>query len=107
MAAMNHKGGRVVWCASCGAWIKVPGIYRPVCQECGSPIKTFRCTRCGHEWKPKDPRRIPDRCPQCNNPYAFYTRVRTVAAPPPVVRPRREDIRPEPSPAAGQRGEEA
>lgn len=87
MAKNSKQGDRVVWCAQCAVWFKAPGGWKPFCPKCGSPIRVFKCTRCGHEWKPRDPRVIPKTCPQCCSPYAFYTRVRAVARDPPTARP--------------------
>lgn len=83
----THQGDRVVWCAQCAVWFKAPAGWKPFCPKCGSPIRVFKCTRCGHEWEPKDVRKIPGTCPGCNSPYAFYTRVRAVPSEPPKARP--------------------
>ena len=83
----THQGDRIVWCAQCAVWFKAPGGWKPFCPKCGSPIRVFKCCRCGHEWEPRDPRVIPGTCPGCNSPYAFYTRVRAVARDPPKARP--------------------
>ncbi len=73
---MAKQGQRVVWCEPCDMWFKAPAPYTGVCPRCGSPVKVFKCTRCGHEWKPRRPMRIPGSCPKCCSPYAFYTRTK-------------------------------
>lgn len=70
------RGERVVWCEPCGMWFKAPS-YTGVCPRCSSPVRVFRCTRCGSTWRPRDPLRIPETCPRCCSPYAFYTRTRS------------------------------
>lgn len=73
---MAKQGQRVVWCEPCGMWFKAPAPFNGVCPRCGTPVKVFRCTRCGERWKPRNPKRIPGSCPRCCSPYAFYTRVK-------------------------------
>jgi len=29
----------------------------------------FRCSRCGHEWVPREPEQQPQTCPKCKSPY--------------------------------------
>ena len=29
----------------------------------------YRCTRCGHEWLPREKGREPRVCPKCKSPY--------------------------------------
>lgn len=29
----------------------------------------YKCSRCGYEWFPEDPKNIPVKCAGCNSPY--------------------------------------
>lgn len=40
-------------------------------------ISKWRCTRCHHEWIPKQ-ERAPKVCPACNSPYWNIERQRTI-----------------------------
>ena len=75
------KGRMVVWCADCRVWspVREPterAPYMNVCPRCGRWLRTWRCTRCGHEWTPRTPMRPSRVCPGCKSPY--WNRERTL-----------------------------
>lgn len=68
----------LVWCARCDMYFKVTrSRYKGVCTKCNNLVTTFRCTRCGATWVPKDPRVLPGTCARCSSPYFASQRVRT------------------------------
>ncbi|MCW6159521.1 MAG: hypothetical protein LVQ95_00320 [Candidatus Micrarchaeales archaeon] len=36
----------------------------------------FICSRCGHEWISRDPKKFPLTCPKCRSPYWNRQRIR-------------------------------
>ena len=63
---MQSDTRNMYWCAACGDWFLSEV---PVCTRCSLPMSHHRCTRCGHEWRPRDMNTIPGSCPKCKSPY--------------------------------------
>lgn len=71
------RGSLALWCDSCGEHVDIDiGEFKGCCPGCGAPIMKQKCIRCGYEWWPKDPTRLPGTCPKCKSPYYNRRRVK-------------------------------
>lgn len=72
----HRKSMMVLWCDACRRFVPTPGGYNGYCAACGRPLLKLRCTRCGTEWFPRNPLKLPKTCanPNCKSPY--YNRER-------------------------------
>lgn len=69
---MNKKGLLMIWCNSCGKYIRMhDSQFTGVCPLCGSLFIRMRCTRCGHKWNLRDPGKLSGTCPNpaCKSVY--------------------------------------
>lgn len=58
-----------IWCRHCGMFLRMEqSRFNGSCPRCTRAIDEYRCTRCGHVWRPKYTR-VPKYCPECNSPY--------------------------------------
>lgn len=74
----TRQGTLVMWCDTCGTFVDIPGgEYTGECPRCSKPMFRMRCTRCGAEWYPRNPKVMPGTCPKCKSPYYNRTRVKS------------------------------
>lgn len=66
-----QKGPRLVmFCRDCGKnFVMKRENFDGTCPMCGTFITRFRCSRCAHEWTPREWGRLPQVCPKCKSPY--------------------------------------
>lgn len=75
----KKRGKLVLYCNRCNHYFKISEEkFRGVCPKCGEPLDTYRCTRCGHEWFPKEYGKMPKFCAKCRSPYWNRERIREV-----------------------------
>lgn len=72
----RKEGKQRMWCVVCQEWFATDDEWDGICPRCGLTVSTFKCGRCGHEWTPRSPGRLPERCPSCKSPYWNRDRVR-------------------------------
>lgn len=67
----GRRGPLKIWCNQCKAYHVMPeDRYRGSCPVCGHVFDVMRCTRCGHEWRPRSGS-LPIKCadPSCGSRY--------------------------------------
>ena len=70
-----------MWCHTCNTWQDTSRErFNWICGACGAAILKCKCTRCGHEWRPRfaDP---PAHCASCGSEYWNKRRTRVMKVP--------------------------